>query len=493
MVNVALSLTLSAGMSPTPTSTFCGLHRPSHSHSNAHKDVAQQDTSDANSTTSSKYRKQLVANARPLLLRSRDTANTTRSLPNLSSRSKSSLQDKDKDKDKFGSSSDDSHSSIPVPPGRNLRLKKSQPPGSSSPNFSLPLNNNNNPKRPSADFQWAREDQLSVILEYLDETTRSGSTPSSENADPLIHSNPATPLALSQPPQTKTPPLAIPETIRENLSPTPTSSPRTPKFNKIGVRERASNSKIPSYSYSRTPSTPSTLNTAFTNSSTPSRPSNLIRRSEQRNLEEKFREIREGLRDKDRVDPVDFSSSALGIRMASSIGSERGTPETAPRPIAHPPKDLESIARIDSSLIFEHFTTSDAWVLGSALRERLLPHPTPVVISISLSNANQVLFHCCTHSGTMPDNDSWVSRKRKTVLRWGVSTWYMWCKFEGDEGAFARKYGLGNEAGDYAIHGGGVPIRVTGVEGVVACVVVSGLKQWEDHGVIVEVIRDLYY
>lgn len=338
MVNVALSLTLSAGMSPTPSSTFCGLHRPSHSHSNLKKDAAQQDTSDAVSTTSSKFRKQLVANARPLLLRRRDTSGTTQSLPNLSSKSKSksSLQDKDKvDID------DNSPSSISVPPGRNLKLKKSQPPASSSPNFSLPLNNNN-PKRPSADFQWAREDQLSVILEYLEETTRSGSTPNSETADPLNHSNsnPATPLALPQPPQTKTPPLAIPETIRENLTPTPTSSPRTPKFNKIGVRERASNSKIPSYSFSRTPSTPSTLNTAFTNSSTPSRPHNLIRRSEQRNLEDKFREIREGLRDKDRADPIDFSSSALGIRMASSIGSERGTPEMVPRPIAHPPKDV---------------------------------------------------------------------------------------------------------------------------------------------------------
>jgi uncharacterized protein (UPF0303 family) len=52
---------------------------------------------------------------------------------------------------------------------------------------------------------------------------------------------------------------------------------------------------------------------------------------------------------------------------------------------------------------------------------------------------------------------------------------------------------LGNNAGDYAIHGGGVPIRVTGVEGVVAVVVVSGLKQDEDHAVIVEVIRELYY
>ena len=69
----------------------------------------------------------------------------------------------------------------------------------------------------------------------------------------------------------------------------------------------------------------------------------------------------------------------------------------------------------------------------------------------------------------------------------------MHCMFEGDEIAFREKYGLGNGAGNYAIHGGGVPIRVTGVEGVVAVVVVSGLKQDEDHAVIVEAIRDLYY
>lgn len=168
--------------------------------------------------------------------------------------------------------------------------------------------------------------------------------------------------------------------------------------------------------------------------------------------------------------------------------SDRRTPEST-RPIQPPPRDLESVSRIDSSLVFEHFTTDDAWLLGSALRTRLLPLPTPVVINISLTNQNQTLFHTCTHSGVMPDNDSWVARKRKTVLRWGCSTWYMHCKFNGDEVAFREKYGLGNSAGEYAIHGGGVPIRVRGVEGVVAVVVVSGLKQDEDHGVIVEVIR----
>jgi uncharacterized protein (UPF0303 family) len=69
----------------------------------------------------------------------------------------------------------------------------------------------------------------------------------------------------------------------------------------------------------------------------------------------------------------------------------------------------------------------------------------------------------------------------------------MHCKFAGDEEAFRAKYGMDREqAGRYAIHGGAVPIRVRGVEGVVAVVVVSGLKQWEDHGVIVEVIKSYW-
>lgn len=65
-------------------------------------------------------------------------------------------------------------------------------------------------------------------------------------------------------------------------------------------------------------------------------------------------------------------------------------------------------------------------------------------------------------------------------------------KFGGDEKAFAEKYGLGSGAGEYAIHGGGVPVRVRGVEGVVVVVVVvSGLRQEEDHMVVVEGLEEL--
>jgi len=64
-------------------------------------------------------------------------------------------------------------------------------------------------------------------------------------------------------------------------------------------------------------------------------------------------------------------------------------------------------------------------------------------------------------------------------------------KFAGDELAFQTKFMLGDRAGEYAIHGGGWPVRVRGVEGLVAVVVVSGLKQEQDHGVIIQVAGEL--
>ncbi|KAJ3768248.1 hypothetical protein FB446DRAFT_288758 [Lentinula raphanica] len=162
----------------------------------------------------------------------------------------------------------------------------------------------------------------------------------------------------------------------------------------------------------------------------------------------------------------------------------------ASRTLTSPSRDLNTITKVEKSLIFPSFTADTAWEIGNELRDRLLNFPDPVVINITLANNNQLLFHTVTRSGTQPDNDSWVARKRATVLRWGCSTWFMHNKFSGgDEAAFAAKYMLGESAGQYAIHGGGFPVRVKGVEGVVGVIVVSGLKQDQDHQVIVETIQ----
>ncbi|KAJ5759229.1 hypothetical protein N7520_006385 [Penicillium odoratum] len=166
--------------------------------------------------------------------------------------------------------------------------------------------------------------------------------------------------------------------------------------------------------------------------------------------------------------------------------------------------------------IFQSFTADTAWKLGNALRNRILSLPDnqrkPTLISIALATATSgggslhILFQSATESGTIPDNENWVRRKRNTVLRWGVSSWTMRQKVasglgfaasaDAIESAFVKKFALasgngGAVADEYAIHGGGYPIRVRGVDGVVAVVVVSGLKQEDDHQVVAETIKEL--
>ena len=114
-----------------------------------------------------------------------------------------------------------------------------------------------------------------------------------------------------------------------------------------------------------------------------------------------------------------------------------------------------------------------------------------------------MVFQCATEPGTVVDNEIWVRRKRNVVLRWGVSTWLMRCKMLAGtncgtsdvEQAFVRKFALrssngGSTADEYAIHGGGFPVRVKGVDGVVGVIVVSGLKQEHDHQVVIEVLQE---
>lgn len=156
-------------------------------------------------------------------------------------------------------------------------------------------------------------------------------------------------------------------------------------------------------------------------------------------------------------------------------------------------KQPDALKADGDSFTLDQFTADDAWTLGTLLRARLAPLAAagrPTLVSIALANSQHVLFQAAVGAGTAPDNEVWAARKRSTVLRFGCSSWLMHCRFAGDEDLFRARFGLDPaQAAKYAIHGGGVPIRVRGVEGVVAVVVVSGLKQHEDHGVIVETIK----
>lgn len=133
------------------------------------------------------------------------------------------------------------------------------------------------------------------------------------------------------------------------------------------------------------------------------------------------------------------------------------------------------------------FNSDVCWKLGSIARDLSLERypDKAVVIDISLASG-QVLFHSVTNDGTSLDNDQWIARKKRAVLRFGKSSFYIGQKLRikgqpMEEALFVSPI-------DYASHGGSVPIRVIGVDGVLGTLTISGLAQEEDHLLAIEVL-----
>lgn len=152
---------------------------------------------------------------------------------------------------------------------------------------------------------------------------------------------------------------------------------------------------------------------------------------------------------------------------------------------------LEQIAAQQDTLVFARFSADDAFELGVHLRETVrAAHPrVPVAIRISLATG-PILFAAVTCGPAAPDAETWLARKAAAVLRYGCASLYLGEKMraKGLRGDRVSEMAPVDDA-VYACHGGGFPVRVKGVEGVVAVVVVSGLAQVEDHAVVVEGIE----
>ena len=137
------------------------------------------------------------------------------------------------------------------------------------------------------------------------------------------------------------------------------------------------------------------------------------------------------------------------------------------------------------------FDSDVAWELGTIIRtclQRKYEHPA--VVYIAHANSSQLLFFATSRPGTLPDNMLCVKRKEAVVLRWGTSSLRMLSQVRGHgmESIKAR-FGIVDQSA-YVFHGGGFPVRVKNVEGIVGVIVVDGLKHEDDHGVIVDCIQE---
>ncbi|MCQ6271030.1 heme-binding protein [Pseudarthrobacter sp. R1] len=145
--------------------------------------------------------------------------------------------------------------------------------------------------------------------------------------------------------------------------------------------------------------------------------------------------------------------------------------------------ELESQA---SELELAKFDHSDAWELGTSIREGALQAGLRVAIDIRRASG-AVLFRA-SFPGLTADLEDWIDRKSALAFRFEESSALVterMASFGLPEGSTGWL-----DPARYVLAGGAVPIKVTGA-GVVAVVTVSGASSAEDHALIVEGIRTL--
>jgi uncharacterized protein (UPF0303 family) len=147
-------------------------------------------------------------------------------------------------------------------------------------------------------------------------------------------------------------------------------------------------------------------------------------------------------------------------------------------------QQLQLLLQQESELQFAEFTNDTAVALGLMLVEAARARRCSVTVDVCRNG--QQLFHCAL-PGTSADNDDWIKRKNNVVNRYGHSSLYVGTQFRAKGAAFEESSRL--DPGLYAAHGGAFPIIIRNV-GVVGTVTVSGLPQFEDHELVVEVLRE---
>ncbi len=131
------------------------------------------------------------------------------------------------------------------------------------------------------------------------------------------------------------------------------------------------------------------------------------------------------------------------------------------------------------------FSLAEAVALGLLATDRAITEQLAIVIEVH--HLGRLAYRAAL-PGSLPESDDWIARKRRTVERYHRSTLATRVKYEERGTTFNEATGLSEL--EYAAHGGGMPIIVSGV-GVVGGFYASGLPQVDDHEFLVSCLRDL--
>ena len=147
-------------------------------------------------------------------------------------------------------------------------------------------------------------------------------------------------------------------------------------------------------------------------------------------------------------------------------------------------KILAQIEQQEKDLVFEKFDYEDAYALGTLLYTRASEQHLPIAMDIT--RGGQQMFHAAL-PGSSPDNDQWIIRKNRVVLRMHKSSFHIRNLLRASGKTVEEQYLIRSE--EYAAHGGAFPLTVKNC-GVIGTITVSGLPQEEDHRFVTSVIAE---
>jgi uncharacterized protein (UPF0303 family) len=138
----------------------------------------------------------------------------------------------------------------------------------------------------------------------------------------------------------------------------------------------------------------------------------------------------------------------------------------------------------EASLNLAEFGAHEAIELGMIALDLALSLRRPIAVEVRIRD--WTVFHASL-PGSSPENDWWIGRKARVVLKTGHSTMYERVLAEETGVDWFAKHGVSEE--EYAIHGGGLPINVKG-KGLVGVLLISGLPQVQDHLLGVQILTE---
>ena len=139
----------------------------------------------------------------------------------------------------------------------------------------------------------------------------------------------------------------------------------------------------------------------------------------------------------------------------------------------------EGLARQAATCEVRSLSLDDAIELGLLATARARESSKPIIIEVR--HAGRLAYRVAL-PGSLPDSDDWIARKRRVVERFETSTMAIRVRYEEQGQDFNEATGLPMR--EYAAHGGGFPIVVTGV-GIAGAIYASGLPQVDDHEFLV--------